>query len=259
MAKVFLESLRMNIKKRIEYKASFIISFISQFFLFFTYYYAIVALFNKFSNIRGYNVYEVLLCFSIIYFGFSFNEMIARGIDKFEDYVIDGSLDRYLLRPSNVLFQVLCADIDLVKLARVGQAVVVMIIALVNIDITWNAFKVVCLLLMVIASVIVFFGIFVLMASYCFITVQGLEVRNVFTDGGKHIAQYPISIYHKTVKFFFTFVIPYGFVNYYPLKYLLGKTNNILYMLSPLVVFIFLIPCLWSFQIGLKHYNSTGS
>ena len=256
---MYIESLKMNIKSQIEYKVSFIMDALSQFFIFFTYYFVIIALFDKFSNIRGFNVYEVLLCFSIVHFGYAFTETFFRGVDKFENLIIDGSLDRFLVRPRGILFQVLCSKISLIKAFRMLQAVIIMVIAIVNLDVTWNISKVIVLILMLIASVLIFFGIFVLTASYCFITVQGLEVKNVFTDGGKHLAQYPISIYRKGIAFVFTFIIPYAFINYYPLIFFLDKTNNILYMLSPLLVFLFLIPCLLSFKIGLKHYSSTGS
>ena len=256
---MYIESLKMNIKSQIEYKVSFIMDALSQFFIFFTYYFVIIALFDKFSNIRGFNVYEVLLCFSIVHFGYAFTETFFRGVDKFENLIIDGSLDRFLVRPRGILFQVLCSKISLIKAFRMLQAVIIMVIAIVNLDVTWNISKVIVLVLMLIASVLIFFGIFVLTASYCFITVQGLEVKNVFTDGGKHLAQYPISIYRKGIAFVFTFIIPYAFINYYPLIFFLDKTNNILYMLSPLLVFLFLIPCLLSFKIGLKHYSSTGS
>jgi ABC-2 type transport system permease protein len=134
-----------------------------------------------------------------------------------------------------------------------------MVIALLNLDIVWNISKVIVLVLMLISSVLIFFGLFVLTSSYCFVTIQGLEVKNLFTDGGKNLAQYPISIYRKGVVFFFTFIIPYGFINYYPLLYFIDKTDNILYMFSPLLVLVFLIPCILSFKIGLKHYNSAGS
>ncbi len=256
---MYIESLKMNIKSQIEYKVSFIMDALSQFFIFFTYYFVIIALFDKFSNIRGFNVYEVLLCFSIVHFGYAFTETFFRGVDKFENLIIDGSLDRFLVRPRGILFQVLCSKISLIKAFRMLQAVIIMVIAIVNLDVTWNISKVIVLILMLIASVLIFFGIFVLTASYCFITVQGLEVKNVFTDGGKHLAQYPISIYRKGIAFVFTFIIPYAFINYYPLIFFLDRTNNILYMLSPLLVFLFLIPCLLSFKIGLKHYSSTGS
>ncbi len=259
MAKLFIESIKLNIKKDLEYKTSFIMNGISQLFVFFTFYFMIIALFDKFSNIKGFNVYEVLLCFSIIQFGFAFNETFFRGIDRFEDLIIDGSLDRFLLRPQGIIFQVLCSKVDFVKIFRLIQSLIVMIIALININIEWNISKVIVLVLMLLASVLVFFGLFILTASYCFVTIQGLEVKNLFTDGGKFLAQYPISIYRKGVVFFFTFIIPYAFVNYYPLLYFLDRSNNILYLLSPLLVFVFLIPCLWSFKIGLKHYNSVGS
>ena len=51
-------------------------------------------------------MYEVLLTFSIIQFGFSMNELFARGIDSFDKLIIDGSFDRLLLRPQNILLQV---------------------------------------------------------------------------------------------------------------------------------------------------------
>jgi ABC-2 type transport system permease protein len=230
VVKLYIESFKNNIKSQLEYKASFIMNSISQLFVFFTYYFIIIALFSKFDNIRGYSVYEVLLCFSIIHFGFAVNETFFRGIDKFEDLIIDGSLDRLLLRPQGVLFQVLCTKIDFIKVFRIIQSLIVMVIALINLDIIWNIGKVIVLLLMLISSVLIFFGLFVLTASYCFITVQGLEVKNLFTDGGKNLAQYPISIYRKGVVFFFTFIIPYGFINYYPLLYFIDKSDNIFYM-----------------------------
>ena len=259
MVKLYFESFKNNIKSQLEYKASFIMNSISQLFVFFTYYFVIIALFNKFDNIKGFSVYEVLLCFSIIHFGFAVNETFFRGIDKFEDLIIDGSLDRFLVRPQGILFQVLCTKIDFVKVFRILQSLIVMVIALVNLDIIWNIGKVIVLILMMIASVLIFFGLFVLTASYCFVTVQGLEVKNLFTDGGKNLAQYPISIYRKGVVGFFTFIIPYGFINYYPLLYFIDRTDNVLYLLSPLLVIVFLIPCLMAFKIGLRHYNSAGS
>lgn len=256
---MYLESLKLNIKSSLEYKKSFILDFLGQVCIFFTYYFSIITLFTKFSNIKGFTLFEVLLCFSIIQFGFSFNETFFSGVDHFENLIIDGSLDRFLVRPRGILFQVMCNKIDFIKIFRIFQAIITLVIALLNLDIIWNIKKVISLALMLTSSVLIFFSLFVLTASYCFITIQGLEVKHLLTDGGKHMAHYPISIYKKGIVFVFTFIIPYAFINYYPLLYFLDKQNNTLYMLSPLLVLVFLIPCLLSFKIGLKHYSSTGS
>ena len=103
--KLYLDYLKLHFKSILEYKLSFILSLISQIFVFFTYYFLIISLFDKFSNLQGYTLYEVLLTFSIIHFGFSINETFARGIDQFDNLIIDGNFDRILLRPKNILLQ----------------------------------------------------------------------------------------------------------------------------------------------------------
>lgn len=257
--KIYFKSLELHLKSLLEYKASFIASFLSQIVVFFSYYFIILALFSKFDNIKGFTLYEVLLCFAVIQFGFAFCECFARGIDRFDYLIIQGEFDRILLRPKNIIIQSLCYDADFTKLSRLIQALIVLIIAIINLKLVWTPLKVIALLLMLLSSILIFLSIFLLAASYCFITVQGLEVRNVFTSGGKHMAQYPIGVFKKGFVYFFTFVIPYAFVNYYPLLYILGKSNNNLYAISPLIVSIYLLPCIAIFYLGTRHYASVGS
>lgn len=257
--KCYMRALSLNLKSELEYRTSFIFSFISQIVIFFSYYFVILSLFSRFNNIKGFTLYEVLLCFAIIQFGYSFNEVFARGLDKFDDLIIQGGFDRLLLRPKSIIIQVLYNESDFVKTSRLFHAIIILGVALTHLNIEWSIMKVICLILMMVSATIIFFSIFLLAASYCFITVQGLEVRNVFTDGGKHMAQYPIGIFSKGFIYFFTFIIPYAFVNYYPLLYVLGKSNNILYAFSPLLLFIYVIPCIIVFYLGVKRYSSVGS
>lgn len=255
---LYLKYFKIHIKRELQYKASFIMSFISQFFVFFGYYFTILCLFDKFSNIKGFTMYEVLLTFAVIQFGFSFCETFFRGIDTFDDLIISGNFDRLLLRPRNILHQVFCEEISLVKASRLIQSIIILIISIINIDNIFTIDKIITLIFMLIGAVILFLSIFIMSASYCFLTVKGLEVRNVFTDGGKHMAQYPIGIFKKGFVFVFTYIIPYGFVNYYPLMYVLGKTNNKLFIISPLITLLYLILSIIVFYKGVKRYSSVG-
>ena len=101
--KIYFKSLSLHLKSELEYRLNFILSFISQLLVVFSFYFVILALFNRFDNIKGFTLYEVLLCFSIIHFGFSFNEVFARGIDCFDELIIAGNFDRLLLRPKNII------------------------------------------------------------------------------------------------------------------------------------------------------------
>ncbi len=257
--RIYFQSLKLHLKSELEYKWSFIMSFVSQIFVFMGYYFTILALFAKFKNLQGYTIYEVLLTFGIINFGFSFCETFARGVDQFDTLIINGDFDRLLLRPQNILLQVLSSEMQYSKLSRLIQSIIVLVIAIVKLNIEWNILKLITIIFMLISSVVIFLGIFLIAASYCFITTQGLEVRNVITDGGKNAAQYPISIYNKPFRFIFTYIFPYSLINYYPLLYILGKVDNILYAFMPLLVIFYLIPCVLIFNKGSKKYLSTGS
>ena len=89
MVKLYIESMKLKLKSQLEYRLSFILTFISQIGVFCTYYFMTVALFQRFDNIKGFTLYEVLLCFSIIHFGFAFNETFFRGVDKFDKFIIE--------------------------------------------------------------------------------------------------------------------------------------------------------------------------
>ena len=67
---------------------------------------------------------------------------------------------------------------------------------------------------------------------------------NILAEGGKKVAQYPIDIYAKWFRTFFTFIVPFGLVNYYPVLYLFGKVDSWYYGIFPIFTLIFLIPCI---------------
>jgi len=73
------------------------------------------------------------------------------------------------------------------------------------------------------------------------------------------MAQYPIGIFKKGFVAFFTFIVPFGFVNYYPLLFILERETNSLLMFSPLLTLIYLIPSIIIFYKGIKRYSSVGS
>ena len=113
---------------------------------------------------------------------------------------------------------------------------------------------------MITGSVILFFSILLLKASFSFWTIEGMEFMNIISDGGRDVSSYPICIYQKWFANIFTYVIPFGCVNYFPLLYLLEKGNvSFYYGLTPLVTIIFILISFVIWDKGLKEYASTGS
>ncbi|MEF3303875.1 ABC transporter permease [Paenibacillus sp. GYB003] len=259
--KLYSKYVLILFKSQMQYRASFWLLTIGQFFIPFAMLAGIYFLFERFGQIKGWTFYEVALCFAVIHMGYSISECFARGFDAFSSLVRNGDFDRLLVRPRSTVIQVLGSKFEFTRFGRLLQSVFVLVLALGGLTVEWTALKTATLLLMIAGGVFIFTGIFILAATLSFWTIQGMEIANIFTDGGREMAKFPLNIYHRWIVRFFTFVIPFGCVNYYPLMYVLGKTsgNDWLYALAPLAGLLFIVPCVFVWHIGVKHYRSTGS
>lgn len=259
--KLYFKYMSILFRSQMEYRTSFILLSIGQFFVPFLIFVSIFMFFQRFPNMGGWTLYEVALCYSVIHIAFSVSECFARGFDNFSSLVINGDFDRILVRPRNTVLQVLGSKFEFTRIGRLTQSIIVLVYSLININISWSSSKVFTLCFMMLSGVFIFTGIYMLGASLCFWTIEGLEVINIFTDGGREMSQYPLSIYKEWVRKFFTFVIPFGAVNYLPLMFILDKVsgNNLIYMLTPIFGIIFIVPCILVWSFGVKHYKSTGS
>ena len=215
-------------------------------------------LMDKFHFLDNYDIYELMLGISIVQFGFSFSECFMRGFDKFSEVIKVGGLDLMLIRPRNIYVQVFGSNIELTKLSRVLGSLVLFIIAISNIDsITW--YGVLYLFLLLVGSSMIYAALFIFSACFCFKTVEGLEFMNIFTDGSREFGQYPMGLFRREVILVFTFLIPLACVNYYPISYILGKSDNIWYLISPLMTFVLFIMSIITFNRCIRHYEGTGS
>ncbi|WP_328805581.1 ABC transporter permease [Paenibacillus apii] len=258
---LYFKYLSILFRSQMQYRTSFWLLTLGQFILPFAVFAGLYFLFSRFGELQGWSFFEAALCFGVIHMAFSLSECFVRGFDMFSSLVVSGEFDRLLVRPRSTVVQVLGSKFEFTRFGRLVQSAAVLGWAIWNLPIDWTPLKVLTLLMMVAGGILIFSGIFILNATLCFWTVQGLEVGNVLTDGGREMAQYPLNIYHKRVTLFFTFIIPFGCVSYLPLLFLLGRAegHGLLYALLPLASVLFLLPCLAVWQIGVRHYRSTGS
>lgn len=256
---LYLKYLSMHIKAALEYKKAFIISIFSKMATSLFSVIAILFLFDKFGNVDGYTFENVLICFSISYLGYSTAECFFRAFDHFDRIIGNGTFDRMLVRPRNLVLQVLGNEIEFDRIGRTLIAFIIFVIVLIRQPELLKPDKIFTLILMIIGTIIIYAALFVLKAGITFFTTQGLEVMNIFTDGVRDLAEYPLSIYQKWVQNFFTYILPIALVNYFPLLYVIERTDNKFYIILPILSVLFVIPCYAVWKIGLRKYKSTGS
>lgn len=256
--KLYGKYFMIHLKSILEYKTSFILTCIGQFLVSFNVFLGVYFMFQRFHEIDGFTYNEVLLCFAITLMEFGLAEAFARGFDTFAQMIKKGEFDRIMVRPRNEIFQVLGSHIEFSRIGRILQAIVMFVWGFSISKVHWTIPKLLTVILMLIGGTVVFSGIFLIYASICFFTVEGLEFMNILTDGAREYGKYPVCIYGRRVLLLCTFVVPYSLIQYYPLLYLLDRGKPY-YALLPIAACLFFLPCLLLWKLGVRHYTSCGS
>lgn len=257
--KLIKNYLSLHLKISLEYRSSFILTVISQTLAMFVELFTVMTLFNKFKLLEIYDTYELLLGFSTLWLGYSLTEMFGRGFDNFPKLIVNGNFDMLLIRPRNLFIQIFGTDMCYEKIGRVLISLGMYIYSASKVIKTLTILKVILLVLMIVGCIITVLSVFIIGATFSFMTIQGLEVINIFTNGTRQVAQYPMGIYKTAIRLFFSIVIPISLANYYPIEYLRGTTNNHLFVLMPLLTIIAFYVSKLIFKLGLRKYCSTGS
>ena len=257
--KLYVHYLSITLRSTMQYKASFFLMVTGRFILSFNGILGVYFMLSRFGHVKGYSLGEVLLCFSIIQMDFALAECIGSGFAAFSSIVRQGEFDRILLRPHSAILQLLGSRFRIDRIGLILQAIVMFAYGIAVAPINWTFGRIMTVVFMLIGGTLLFIGFFLLRAALTFFTMEGLEAVNILTYGAKEHGKYPIDIYGKKMLKFCTYVLPYTLIQYYPLQYLLGRTERWYYGIYPFGVAGFLVVCYGVWRLGMRHYQSAGS
>lgn len=257
--RLYMHYVSLNLRSAMQHKASFFLQITGQLITSMTTFLGITFMFMRFEQVAGYTYSDVLVCFSIVVLQFSLSEMFARGFDTFSSLVRKAEFDRVLVRPRSAILQVLGTRFEFTRIGRLLQALIVFAYGVTAARVKWTALRVLTLISMLLGGSLLFSGLYLVYAAFCFFTLEGLEFMNIFTDGAKEYGKYPIDVYGESMKKFATFVVPYTLVQYYPLQLLIGRSDRWIYALYPLGTVFFLAASYAFWRFGVHRYTSAGS
>ncbi len=220
---------------------------------------AIWVVMRQIPSLNGWNFYEVILIYGFLTMGESITHMFADNLWTIGwNYVRSGDFDRFLVRPINPLFHLLADRFCHDGIGNFITGAVLIGVAMQQLGIAITPLRILYILITVISGGLIFIALNLITATSAFWIMESIPVTQMVFNMSE-FAKYPLSIYHNSIRIILTWIIPYGFVSFFPASYLLGHDVGILVWLSPLVaiVFIFVAYRIWLF--GLRHYSGTGS
>jgi len=217
----------IQVRSQLEYRVSFVFDFVSSILYFSFWFLSLALIFQKFDNLGGWSLPEVAFLYGMVEMAFGLMDLIFSGFDPphFGQQVRMGTFDQILLRPVNITLQIFGSQFFLRRLGKIVQGIVIFGFALTRLEIDWTIGKVIYLPFILIGLICFFGGLFVIGSTITFWTIQSIEVVNIFTYGSNEMMSYPMHIYQRWMRQFFTYIIPAIFLNYYPALYILNKPD----------------------------------
>jgi ABC-2 type transport system permease protein len=176
-------------------------------------------------------------------------------------YIIQGNLDRVLLRPYPSFLQVCFDRLGIEDLSGVVLGCLVMASAVAQLPhFTWDPGHLALLALLMASAFAVVVAVFMAFAAsgFWFEDRVGMvpPVYNLM-DFGK----WPNQIYHPALRWLITCVIPFSFVAFYPAGVFTGHAGASLgyALLTPVVAVVALTVAALMWRAGIRRYSSSGS
>ncbi|CAN5706784.1 ABC transporter permease [soil metagenome] len=254
----------LRLRGQMQYRSSFWMQIVGNFIINFSEVIVLWALFQRFDNLGGWSLEEVVFLHGLSMVMFSIGDTVSNGVQSVPDMIREGTFDRTLTRPMSAYIQSMVNEVSLRHIGMLAQGALLLGIGMTAVSVDWTLLKLAYLIVVIPSGAAVFTALFTVEAILSFWTVNSIEAINAFTYGGSDFGQYPLHIFSRGMRFLFLWVIPMGFLTYYPALYFLDKSNplglpGVASYVAPIAALLFCLVVSWGWSFAIRHYRSTGS
>lgn len=252
---IFLQDL----KARMSYRADFFISTVGMLFTNISGFVAFWILFQNFPDIKGWNYYEMLF-----FYGFSLLAMTP--VQCFFDNnwnlsraLYTGDFIKYCFRPLNLFFYFISEVFDVKGLGQFVFGIGTVVYAWNKLALPLNVVNLAGLVIGVLAASLFMIALMNFAAATGFWLIGSTNVM-MFMFKFRDYCRYPVTIFNGVFRLIFTFLIPIGFMTYYPSLLIIRPTGiSPLTWLTPVLGILFFYASYRFWMRGARQYSGTGS
>ncbi len=254
--KVFVKQF---FKSLIEYRVDFLIGLLAFLITQLAGIVFIVSVFQFIPVLGGWDFYSVVFMYGIYLIPKGLDHLLTDPIWWIDSYVRQGEMDRYLLRPFNVLFQLISEKIDPNALGEIILGIGAIVFSVGHLELSLTIFDIlVAIPLFLVFSALIYTSIKLFFMSIGFFSKRSIQITTMVYQTSDYI-KYPLDIYPAQIQLVFKFIIPFAFATYYPSIYLLGDKNPMYILGTVSISTISFIIAYSFFKYGLSKYESSGS
>lgn len=256
--KIWLKGTKMVIAREMTYPSQFFLQ------LFARIVWGIVGplfaliVYNTTSGIPGWTFEQILLFYGTFNLSLGIAHTLFLDLAYWIPLEIEtGIFDKYLIRPMKLLPLLLSTGFSSEGPTDVIVGLSLVIYAISKIGaVSFSSILIYSVLVGI--SVLIWFGIILMIIGLSFIFVRTELIWNIF-DTFIEFVRYPLTIYSGSIQFFLTFLIPLGIASFYPASFLLGlAVNPITLVFTSIAAFVFFGANYAILNYGLRRHTSAG-
>lgn len=263
-SRVSLEYLKISVLTMLEYPANIIGWLLSNPIQFIVGFATIQFVVKEFGTINGWGYGELAFLYGLSVISHALSMIFfVRG--WFMGYfVIEGDFDRFLLRPMSVLYQFFFTEFNLIGITDLIPGILVFVYGCIQIQFKWSLHNILFIAVLLVGATLIRGGIYLMMGSISFWSKSVVDFGGYSQELFDKTTMYPLSMYPESLQFILTYLIPIGWVSFYPVAELVGIDNGHFalqggaWITLAVGVLVFIVASL-VFKTGLKKYESAGN
>ncbi|MEV0648209.1 ABC-2 family transporter protein [Phytomonospora sp. NPDC050363] len=226
-------------------------------------FFALWVMLARFGEIGGWSISDVALLYGIRLVAHAVWALPFNQLRFVEDFVQEGTFDRFLIRPVNPLVQLMTSRFRLHPLGDLLAGLVLLIPAMSLVDVDWNAWRLGFLALAILGGGMVEGAFQLGMSAIAFRTLGTRQARFTVDSVFNLYGNYPGKVFGRAGQLALT-ILPVAFVAYLPTTVLLGRTDELglpawLAYLSPVVGALLFAGSYAFWHRQIRHYQGAGS
>jgi ABC-2 type transport system permease protein len=233
----------------------------------FSTFFVLKAILDRVGEINGWDFPQISFLIGLSFISHGFEDMFFIQNRYIENRVLEGQFDQYLIRPLSVFYLFNTSNFNLIGLYDIFPGVIILIYACGQLGFPLTAFHLFAIVVITVSGTFIRAAQLILTGSLAFWTKKSRVLEDTNLTLMDRTAGYPLTMYPKWFQLLFTFLLPLGFITFYPVRGLLHIAADSafpvapdLLVFTPFVALTFYLVARAVFNYGLKHkYESAGS
>lgn len=257
--RIYRKILAQDIKSKMSYRADFFISNIGMLATSIAGALSFWLVFQMFPEIAGWSFEEMMFLYGFSLVAATPAQCLFDNNWNLRFQVYSGDFIKYCFRPINLFFYYMSEVFDIKGLGQCAFGLLAVIYSWIKLSIPFHFYTVLLFLVIVIVASLFEIAILNLAASTCFWIVNSFAVLTL-SNQLRDFAKYPMSIFSPAIRILFTFIVPIGYMAYYPsLIFLRWEEVSWIVWISPVygILFFYISYKVW--MKGAMNYSGTGN